>query len=64
MTGLDRSQGRFSSTACIFFFTLLSFQLPRSFAVEGEGAASELGRLQVMYGDSKSSVHHAEQQLV
>lgn len=48
MTGLDRSQGRFSSTACIFF-TLLSFQLPRSFAVEGEGAASELGRLQVMY---------------
>lgn len=49
MTGLDRSQGRFSSTACIFFFTLLSFQLPRSFAVEGEGAASELGRLQVMY---------------
>lgn len=64
MTGLDRSQGRFSSTACIFFLLYFLFSYLEVLPWKGREQPQNWGGSRLCIGDSKSSVHHAEQQLV
>lgn len=63
MTGVDRSQGRFSSTGCIFLLDFL-FSYLEVLPWKGREQPQNWGPSRLSSGDSKSSMHHTEQQLV